>query len=74
MRRAQDSVLLDNMGIETIAVAGRSARERGAKVEASGGVGLGEIRAVAECGVDYIAVGAITHSAAALDIGLDWAI
>jgi nicotinate-nucleotide pyrophosphorylase (carboxylating) len=42
-----------------------------AKLEASGGLTLERAREVAETGVDYLAVGALTHSAAALDIGLD---
>ena len=65
-------VLVDNMPTDAIAEAVRRAHARGAKVEASGGVTLGTVRAVAECGVDYIAVGSITHSAGALDVALDW--
>lgn len=42
-----------------------------AVVEASGGVNLDTVRAIAETGVDVISVGALTHSAKALDIGLD---
>ena len=42
-----------------------------AKLEASGGLTLQTARAVAETGVDYLAVGALTHSAPVLDIGLD---
>jgi len=42
-----------------------------AKLEASGGVNLASVRAIAETGVDYISVGALTHSARALDISLD---
>ncbi len=42
-----------------------------ARLEASGGLTLATARAVAETGVDYLAVGALTHSAPALDIGLD---
>jgi nicotinate-nucleotide pyrophosphorylase (carboxylating) len=65
-----DLILLDNMAPEelraaVVAVGGR------AKLEASGGITLNTIRAVAETGVDYISVGALTHSASALDIGLD---
>jgi nicotinate-nucleotide pyrophosphorylase (carboxylating) len=41
------------------------------RLEASGGLTLDRARAVAETGVDYLAVGALTHSAPALDIGLD---
>jgi nicotinate-nucleotide pyrophosphorylase (carboxylating) len=40
-------------------------------LEASGGVNLDTVRAIAETGVDVISVGALTHSAAALDVGLD---
>jgi len=43
-----------------------------AKTEASGGVNLDTIRAIAETGVDTISVGRITQSAPAVDIGLDW--
>ncbi|HBR69777.1 MAG TPA: nicotinate-nucleotide diphosphorylase (carboxylating), partial [Rhodospirillaceae bacterium] len=41
------------------------------KLEASGGVTLNTVRAIAETGVDYISIGALTHSAPALDIGMD---
>ena len=44
---------------------------RDALVEASGGVSLATVRAIAETGVDLISVGALTHSAPLLDIGLD---
>lgn len=65
-----DMILLDNMLPDQIraavaAVAGR------ARTEASGGITLASIGTVAETGVDYISVGALTHSARALDIGLD---
>ena len=43
-----------------------------AKTEASGGVNLQTVRAIAETGVDFISVGAMTHSARAVDIGLDF--
>jgi nicotinate-nucleotide pyrophosphorylase (carboxylating) len=43
-----------------------------ARTEASGGVNLQTVRAIAESGVDYISVGALTHSARAVDIGLDF--
>ena len=42
------------------------------ELEASGGVNLGTVRAIAETGVDRISVGEITHSAPALDVALDW--
>ena len=44
-----------------------------ARTEASGGVSLATVRAIAETGVDFISVGAITHSARAVDIALDFA-
>jgi nicotinate-nucleotide pyrophosphorylase (carboxylating) len=43
-----------------------------AKTEASGGVSLANVRAIAKTGVDFISVGALTHSARAVDIGLDF--
>jgi len=43
-----------------------------AKTEASGGVRLETIRAIAETGVDFVSVGALTHSATAVDLGLDF--
>ncbi len=65
-----DTIMLDNFGIDELRegvalVAGR------AIVEASGGVTLSTVRAIAETGVDVISVGALTHSARALDLGLD---
>jgi len=66
-----DRVLLDNMGLEML----RTAIERvGSRLttEASGGVTLETVRAIAETGVDIISVGWITHSAPQLDIGLDF--
>jgi len=67
-----DIILLDNMSPAVLRqavalVAGR------AKTEASGGVNLDTIRAIAETGVDFISVGRLTQSAGAIDIGLDWA-
>jgi nicotinate-nucleotide pyrophosphorylase (carboxylating) len=68
-------VLLDNMPPDRLreAVARRDAVAPGTLLEASGGVNLSTIRAIAETGVDRISVGAITHSAPALDIALDYA-
>ncbi|MDH6239750.1 carboxylating nicotinate-nucleotide diphosphorylase [Aurantimicrobium minutum] len=65
-----DIIMLDNFSLEDLKtgvaqVAGR------AVVEASGGVNLDTVRAIAETGVDVISVGALTHSARALDLGLD---
>jgi nicotinate-nucleotide pyrophosphorylase (carboxylating) len=67
-----DLVLVDNLSLEDTVEAVRRARRYGADVEASGGLRLDTIRAVAACGVKYLAIGALTHSAPALDIGLDW--
>jgi nicotinate-nucleotide pyrophosphorylase (carboxylating) len=66
-------VLLDNFSLSDTAEAVRRvrARPRRVRLEASGGLTLDRARAVAETGVDYLAVGALTHSAPALDIGLD---
>lgn len=65
-------ILLDNMDLEQIRSAVVIARRRpGVSVEASGGMTIENARAVADAGVDYIAVGALTHSAVALDLGLD---
>lgn len=65
-----DTIMLDNFSVDDLragvaVVAGR------ATVEASGGVSLTTVRAIAEAGVDVISVGALTHSARALDLGLD---
>jgi len=64
------TIMLDNFSLEDLRagvalIAGR------ATVEASGGVSLESVRAIAETGVDVISVGALTHSAPALDLGLD---
>jgi nicotinate-nucleotide pyrophosphorylase (carboxylating) len=66
-----DTILLDNMSLEDLRAAVKLAGGR-AKLEASGGVNANTVRAIAETGVDYISVGAITHSARAMDIGLDF--
>ncbi|MGB2694571.1 MAG: carboxylating nicotinate-nucleotide diphosphorylase [Dehalococcoidia bacterium] len=65
-----DVILLDNMPVEEMR---RAVREIGGRavIEASGGVALENVRAVAEAGVDIISLGALTHSAPALDISLD---
>jgi nicotinate-nucleotide pyrophosphorylase (carboxylating) len=69
-----DIVLLDNMPVDQmrLAVARRNAIAPGIQLEASGGVNLQTVRAIAETGVDRISVGALTHSAKALDIALDF--
>jgi nicotinate-nucleotide pyrophosphorylase (carboxylating) len=66
-----DIVLLDNMSLEELRAAVKLVGSR-AKTEASGGVNLQTVRAIAETGVDLISVGAVTHSARAVDIGLDF--
>ena len=72
---APDIVLLDNMSCSelTSAVQMRNASSsRSTELEASGGVNLETIQSIAQTGVDRISVGALTHSARCLDIGLDW--
>ncbi|MDB6017410.1 MAG: Nicotinate-nucleotide pyrophosphorylase [Pedosphaera sp.] len=67
-----DFVLLDNMNLIQLRLAVQHVRGR-TQTEASGGVNLATVRAIAETGVDFISVGAITHSARAVDIALDFA-
>jgi len=65
-------ILLDNMDLADLSAAVALARRYpAAQLEASGGLRLETARAVAETGVDFIAVGALTHSSPALDLGLD---
>lgn len=66
-----DIVLLDNMAPEELRAAVQRIGSR-CQTEASGGISLNGIRAVAETGVDFISIGALTHSAPASDIGLDF--
>jgi nicotinate-nucleotide pyrophosphorylase (carboxylating) len=65
-----DRILLDNMDTETMVEAVRIADGR-ASLEASGGLTLDRAREVAETGVDFISVGALTHSVKVFDLGLD---
>jgi nicotinate-nucleotide pyrophosphorylase (carboxylating) len=67
-----DALLLDNMRVDELRQAVSLARGR-ARLEASGGVSLDNVRAVAETGVDEISVGALTHSARSLDVSLELA-
>src|SRR5262249_35251378 len=69
-----DVILLDNMPVATLreAVRRRNAVASAVRLEASGGVTLATVRAIAETGVDCISSGALTHSAPALDIALDY--
>jgi nicotinate-nucleotide pyrophosphorylase (carboxylating) len=70
LEHGPDVVMLDNFSLADLAEAVRRAKGR-AVLEASGGVSLDTVRAIAETGVDVISVGALTHSASVLDIGLD---
>ncbi|MEA1872159.1 MAG: carboxylating nicotinate-nucleotide diphosphorylase [Chloroflexota bacterium] len=65
-----DIVMLDNMNLEDMRKVVKSTHGR-ALIEASGGITLDNVRAVAETGVDFISIGALTHSARALDISLE---
>jgi nicotinate-nucleotide pyrophosphorylase (carboxylating) len=71
-----DAVLLDNMSPERTAAAvvrvRSHARGHDCWVESSGGITLANVPAYAEAGVDTISVGALTHSAGSIDIGLDF--
>ncbi len=66
-----DLVLLDNMALDQLREAVAVCRPAGVRTEASGGLTLDTARAVAETGVDFLAVGALTHSAPVLDLGVD---
>ncbi len=68
-----DLILLDNMSLAQLRLAVQKCKGR-ARTEASGGVTLATVRGIAETGVDLISVGALTHSARAVDIGLDFEI
>lgn len=70
LEHGADAVLLDNMSPETMAEAVRRIDGRMIS-EASGGVRLDTVRAIAESGVDLISIGALTHSVQVLDLGLD---
>jgi len=65
-----DSIMLDNMSLEDMRQAVKMIHGR-ALVEASGGITQDRVRAIAETGVNFISVGALTHSARALDISLE---
>ena len=70
MAHEPDVVMLDNFSLADLSEAVRRTNRR-AVLEASGGVTLETVRAIAQTGVDVISVGALTHSASVLDIGLD---
>ncbi|MBN2057941.1 MAG: carboxylating nicotinate-nucleotide diphosphorylase [Candidatus Saganbacteria bacterium] len=65
-----DRILLDNMSLKNLRRAVKLCKKAQIKTEASGGVGLKTVRAIAKTGVDFISVGALTHSAKALDLSL----
>ncbi|MDB6076633.1 MAG: hypothetical protein JWO82_380, partial [Akkermansiaceae bacterium] len=68
-----DFILLDNMSLEQLHEAVKLRADRfNPRLEASGGVTLETVRAIAETGVDFISVGAITHSVRAMDLALDF--
>ncbi|MCM3884503.1 carboxylating nicotinate-nucleotide diphosphorylase [Frankia sp. R82] len=66
-----DLILCDNMGLRELRAAVAIARPAGVRLEASGGLSLAVAADVAATGVDYLSVGALTHSAPVLDLGLD---
>lgn len=70
LQQSPDLVLLDNMSVDECRQAVEIVAKR-CKLEASGGLSLKNAKAYAQTGVDYLAVGALTHSAPVLDIGLD---
>jgi nicotinate-nucleotide pyrophosphorylase (carboxylating) len=71
LQAGADFILLDNMNPVQLRLAVQKCKGR-AQTEASGGITLATVRAVAESGVDFVSVGALTHSARAVDIGLDF--
>ena len=70
LKHGPHAVLLDNMDTDTLRRAVEMNQGR-VTLEASGGVNLGTVAAIAETGVDFISVGALTHSAPNLDVGMD---
>ena len=66
-----DIIMLDNMSVELMQEAVKLIDGR-ALVEASGGVNLTSVEAIAQTGVDIISIGALTHSVMSCDIGMDW--
>ncbi len=68
-----ECILLDNMPPEMMAEAVKMTRGR-AKLEASGNVSLENVRKIAETGVDFISIGALTHSAKVFDVSLDFVV
>jgi len=71
LRNGVERILLDNMTVEQMAEAVRLCTGR-ARLEASGNVSLANVRRIAETGVDYISIGALTHSAPVFDLSFDY--
>jgi nicotinate-nucleotide pyrophosphorylase (carboxylating) len=71
VRAGADIIMLDNMGLQDMRDAVKLVAGR-AVIEASGGVNLQTVRGIAETGVNWISIGALTHSAPALDLALDF--
>lgn len=71
MRAGADIVLLDNFSVELVRAAVKKAKGR-VLLEASGGITLDTIRSIAETGVDFISSGALTHSARAIDLTMEF--
>ena len=69
--RDVDYILLDNMTDTERREAVAMAKNGSVKLEASGGIVLNNVRAVAETGVDFISIGALTHSSRSIDLALD---
>lgn len=69
-----DRILLDNLTAEEVQQVVQAREKSGSKIplEASGGVTLERAKALAKAGVDFVSVGAVTHSARAIDFSLDW--
>ena len=72
IRARADVVLLDNMSTDDVKTGAAKARGAHVLVEVSGGLTLERVRTLARVGVDYLSVGALTHSAVAVDIALDF--
>lgn len=67
-----DYILLDNMSLTELSEAVRMREGNSPALEASGGVNLSTVQEIAQSGVDFVSVGAVTHSAVGLDLGLDF--
>ena len=72
LQAGADRLLLDNMDLDGLsaAVAARDQAGSGAELEASGGVSLETVAAISATGVEFISVGALTHSAPSLDLSM----